>query len=102
LFCPRCDDTEPDGSLYYDEDVANQTLENDPAAEKLRKQKIEEAEKRKWVALEASQILAFEGDEASIPREWLLSRLNELMSSCDVCVRVFHKSKAEWKNRLFE
>lgn len=63
---------------------------------------MSEAEKRKWIALEALQILAFEGDEAAPHKDWLLEKLNGIMTSCDVCVRVFHASRAEWKARLIE
>jgi senataxin len=32
----------------------------------------------------------------------LTNRLNQLMQSCDVCVRVFHQSRAEWRTRLVD
>lgn len=100
LFCPR--DNSEDGSVYYDEDTANLEPDHDPAAERERKTKIKEAEDRKWVALEALQILAFDGEEAAPHKQWLLARLEGLMTSCDVCVRVFHQSRSEWQNKLVE
>lgn len=100
LFCPRLGSD--DGSVYFDEDIANLPPDNNPAAVKEREAKIKEAEERKWIALEALQIVAYDGDEAAPHKEWLLARLNGLMTSCDICVRVFHQSKAEWKNRLIE
>ncbi|KAF2689503.1 tRNA-splicing endonuclease-like protein [Lentithecium fluviatile CBS 122367] len=100
LFCPRTDSD--DASVYYDEDVASLEPDDDPAAARKRKAKIQEAEDRKWVALEALQILAYDGEEAAPHKEWLLARLEGLMTSCDVCVRVFHQSRSEWQNRLVE
>ena len=99
LFCPRVGD---DGSVYYDEDVAAYPPETDPTELADRKLKLEAAEDRKWTALKATEILAFDGEEAAPHKEWLVSRLNSLMQSCDVCVRVFHQSRAEWRTRLID
>lgn len=99
LFCPRIGD---DGSVYYPEDVAAYALETDPTELDDRELKLREAEDRKWIALKATEILAFDGDEAAPHKEWLISRLNNLMQSCDVCVRVFHQSRAEWRTRLID
>lgn len=99
LFCPRSGD---DGSVYYDEDIANLELDTDPDTVEERNNKKLEADGRKWLALDALQMLAFDGDEAAPHKEWLKERLNNLMTSCDVCVRVFHQSRAEWKLRLIE
>lgn len=99
LFCPRFGD---DGAVYYDEDVAAYPPETDAAILHDRKLRIQEAVERKWAALKAMEILAFDGDEAAPHKEWLLSRLTQLTQSCDVCVRVFHQSRAEWRTRLFD
>lgn len=99
LFCPRIGD---DGSVYYDEDIAAYPPETDPAELEDRRIKIQAAEERKWTALKATEILAFDGEEAAPHKEWLISRLNHLMQSCDVCVRVFHQSRAEWRTRLLD
>lgn len=99
LFCPR---NETDSSVYFDEDVANLEPANDAASIAGRKQKIQEAQERKLLALDALQILAYEGDDAAPHKAWVTERLTALMTSCDVCVRVFHQSRAEWKNRLVE
>ncbi|KAL6710764.1 DEAD-box type RNA helicase [Coniothyrium glycines] len=99
LFCPRIGE---DGSVYYDEDVAAFPSETDPAELEDRKLKLQEAEARKWSALKAAEILAFDGEEAAPHKEWLVNRLNALMQSCDVCVRVFHQSRAEWRTRLID
>ncbi|CAA9960180.1 Superfamily I DNA and RNA helicase and helicase protein [Pyrenophora teres f. maculata] len=99
LFCPRIGE---DGSVYYDEDVAAYPLETDPTELAHRKLKLQEAEDRKWAALKATEILAFDDDDAAPHKEWLASRLNQLMQSCDVCVRVFHQSRAEWQSRLLD
>jgi senataxin len=99
LFCPRIGD---DGSVYYDEDVAAYPPETDPTELEDRKSKLREAENRKWTALKATEILAFDGEEAAPHKEWLVGRLNGLMQSCDVCVRVFHQARAEWRIRLID
>ncbi|KAL1644495.1 DEAD-box type RNA helicase [Didymella pomorum] len=99
LFCPRIGE---DGAIYYDEDVANQSPETDHSLLRDREQQILQAEERKWSALKALEILAFDGEEAAPHKEWIVTRLNQLMQSCDVCVRVFHQSRAEWRTRLFD
>jgi senataxin len=99
LFCPRIGD---DGSVHYDEDVAAYPPETDAAELEDRRLKLLAAEARKWTALHAAEILAFDGEEAAPHKEWLVNRLNHLMQSCDVCVRVFHQSRAEWRTRLID
>lgn len=91
-----------DGSAYYEEDLAGQPQDDDPAAMVERNEKLEQAEQRKWITLDALQILAFPGPEAAAYREDVTERMNRLMTSCDVCIRVFHKSRSEWKTRLAE
>jgi senataxin len=76
--------------------------DNSPAAVEERKQKIKEAEDRKWTTLHALQILAYDGEEARPHKEYLLERLGSIMTGCDVCVRVFHQSRAEWRAQLME
>ncbi|KAF2873176.1 tRNA-splicing endonuclease-like protein [Massariosphaeria phaeospora] len=99
LFCPR---NGSDASIYFDEDVANLEPETDATAITERRNKVKEAQDRKWVALGAMQIFAFDGDEAAPHKEWLEKRLDKLMTSCDVCIRVFHQARADWKIRLIE
>ncbi|KAF1835796.1 hypothetical protein BDW02DRAFT_629335 [Decorospora gaudefroyi] len=99
LFCPRLGE---DGSVYYDEDTATYPPETDPAKREERRLKLREAEDRKWTALKATEILAFDGEEAAPHKEWLVRRLNHVMQSCDICVRVFHQSRAEWRTRLLD
>jgi senataxin len=99
LFCPRRGD---DGSAYFDEDIASFPQNTDPEAIAERKEKVQQAQERKWLALDALQILAFDGDEAEPYQTWIKDRLHHLMKSCDVCVRVFHQSRTDWKNRLVE
>lgn len=99
LFCPRVGD---DSSVYYDEDTALEPPITDPVELNDRKLKLQEAEDRKWTTFKATEILAFDGEEAAPHKEWLVDRLNYLMQSCDVCVRVFHQSRSEWRGRLFD
>ncbi|KAF1916828.1 SEN1 N terminal-domain-containing protein [Ampelomyces quisqualis] len=97
LFCPRIGD---EGAVYFPEDIAGLPPETDPAELKDRSLKVHEAEERKWTALKAMEIVAFDGDEAKPHKDWLMSRHNKFMQSCDICIRVFHMSRAEWRTRL--
>ncbi|KAH7398940.1 SEN1 N terminal-domain-containing protein [Phaeosphaeria sp. MPI-PUGE-AT-0046c] len=99
LFCPRVGD---DGDTYFEEDIAGFPPETDPTELEDRKFKIQDAEQRKWMALKAMEILAFDGDEAAPHKEWLVEQHNKYMQSCDVCVRVFYMARAEWKIRLMD
>ncbi|KAI2483897.1 SEN1 N multi-domain protein [Pyrenophora tritici-repentis] len=99
LFCPRIGE---DGSVYYEEDVAAYPPETDPTELAHRKLRVQEAEDRKWTALKATEILAFDDEDAGPHKEWMTNRLNQLMQSCDVCVRVFHQSRTAWQSRLLD
>ncbi|KAF1993343.1 tRNA-splicing endonuclease-like protein [Amniculicola lignicola CBS 123094] len=100
LFCPR---QGSDSTAYYDVDIASlEPIDEDTAALEERKQKIKEAEERKWLALEALEILAFDGEEAQTFQTYVKNRLDKLMRECDVCIRVFHQSRTEWRNKLLE
>ncbi|KAF2116709.1 SEN1 N terminal-domain-containing protein [Lophiotrema nucula] len=99
LFCPRIGE---DGSVYFEEDLANLGADTSAVALREREEKIAETKKRTLLTLDALQILAFDSDDAAPHQEWLSERVGALMTSCDVCVRVFHQSRAEWKNRLYE
>jgi senataxin len=99
LFCPRAGD---DGSVYLPEDVANHPPETDPTELEDRRNKLREAEERKWTALKAMEIMAFDGDEAAPHKDWLTNRVNQHMQSCEVCVRVFYMSRPEWRIRLVD
>ncbi|KAH4923321.1 hypothetical protein HBI23_092450 [Parastagonospora nodorum] len=99
LFCPRIGE---DDQIYFPEDVANYPPETDPAELEARKTKLQEAEERKWSALKAMEILAYDGDEAAPHKEWLTNRVDQHMESCEVCVRVFYMSRPEWRIRLID
>ncbi|KAI8934922.1 hypothetical protein NX059_008591 [Plenodomus lindquistii] len=99
LFCPRFGSS--DGATYYEADVAGEAQVDDAELDE-RKLKVREAEDRKWTTLKAMEILAFDGEEAAPHKEWLISRLDTLMQNCDVCVRVFYQSRAEWRTRLID
>ncbi|KAF2202093.1 DNA-binding protein SMUBP-2 [Delitschia confertaspora ATCC 74209] len=100
LFCPRLGGE--DGQLYYDEDIAGIDEEADDTSEQWRKEKIVEAETRKWLTLDCLMVLAFDDDAAAPFRSWVTDRLNTQLTSCDVCIRIFHHSRAEWYSRLAE
>lgn len=50
--------------------------------------------------LEGIKILAFDGPDAAPWIEWVRDRLESQLTSCDVCVRMYHKSRAELKETL--
>jgi len=97
-LCPR---NEQDGDgLYYDEDVYNELARESPVAKKIRLAKLEEVEKRKRLLLNALRIFAFDGADALKLQEALLKQLNAQLGECDVCIRVYHKARAELKYSL--
>jgi senataxin len=98
IFCPRVGD---DGAVYYPEDTAGFAPDS-PTDVEERNAKIRESEGLKWTALKAMEILAFDGDEAAPPKQWLIDRFDATMQACDVCVRVFYQSRAEWMTRLVD
>jgi senataxin len=99
LFCPRIGE---DGSTYFDEDLAGYPAETDPDELEQRDLKVKEATARKWTALKAMEILAYDGPEAVPHKEWLINQHNKFMQTCDVCIRVFYMSRAEWNIRLVD
>jgi senataxin len=100
LFCPRSD--QDDSALYYEEDVAGFVSDEDPETTRVRKQKVEEAQERIWLTLDCLAIFSFSGEVAEPFKAYLKERLDNLLSSCDVCIRVFHQSRAAWQERLLE
>jgi len=54
------------------------------------------------LVLDSLQILAFDGADAAPYQKWLKGRLDSHMTSCDVCIRVYHRGRAELKQRLEE
>ncbi|OCK89265.1 tRNA-splicing endonuclease-like protein [Cenococcum geophilum 1.58] len=99
LFCPRVGD---DTSIYYEEDLAGFPQDEDDAIKEDRIKKLKEVEERKWLTLDSLQILAFDGPDAAPYIAWLKERLDTQMTCCDVCIRIFHKARAELKNNLEE
>ena len=96
LFCPRCGDD----NCYFAVDRA--TLPPDQPLPAEYHERIDQADETRLATLHALQILAFNGDEAAPLRQWLSTRLHTLFTSCDVCIRVFHVSRAEWRQTLLE
>jgi len=97
-LCPR-NGRDGDG-LYYDEDVYNELAAESPVEKKIRMAKLTEAEKRKALLLNALRIFAFDGADALKLQESLLERLSVQLGECDVCIRVYHKSRSELKYNL--
>jgi senataxin len=98
-FCSRSADDEND--RCYDEDHTLQELSAETEDEKkARKERADAAGKRKATVLNAVLIFAFDGSEAIPLQEWVAQRLDHLMHQCDVCVRTFHASRVELKEKL--
>ncbi|KAF2499518.1 DNA-binding protein SMUBP-2 [Lophium mytilinum] len=100
LFCPRT--ARDEAGVYYEEDIIGSKQKVDEAEKARRIAKIKKAEERKWLVLDALQILAFNGPDAEPYHEEIKKRLSNQLTNCDVCVRVFHKSRGELKFRLAE
>lgn len=96
-FCPR--NGPEDGGVYYDEDV-----HGTPAAEVKeeggRQAKIEEAQNRTTKVLDCCTILAFDGGEAEQYQNQLKDSLRNQLKRCDICVRVFHRSRGQLRTNL--
>jgi senataxin len=100
-FCPRRG-TE-DGSLYYDEDVYKQIHTESEKEKEERHAKIAEVEdRRKLILHKAIQIFAFDGAEAAPYQKWMEEKLDWHMTTCDVCIRIYHKSQADIKDALLQ
>lgn len=50
--------------------------------------------------MECMQILAYDGSDAAKFKEWLTARLDAQMACCDVCIRIYHRARAELKADL--
>ena len=66
------------------------------------REQSEGSARQKLLALEALQILAFDGDDATTWQIWLKERLQAQLTSCDVCIRNYHYRKRQMKQRLEE
>jgi senataxin len=97
-FCPRCG--EDDAGLFFDEDLGGEPDTTDAEAEAMRQSKLTEAEARKQLVLEALPIFAFDGADAAEHQRWLKGHLNNLMATCDICVRIYHGARRELKQNL--
>ncbi|KAE9990589.1 hypothetical protein EG327_001232 [Venturia inaequalis] len=99
-FCPRQD--KDDFSYYYEEDIYNQLQKEDESARSVRKDKIKEAEERKIKVLDALAIFAFDGLDALEYQKDLKARLEDQLTSCDVCIRIYHGARNQLRSRLEE
>ncbi|KAJ9635465.1 DEAD-box type RNA helicase [Coniosporium tulheliwenetii] len=98
LFCPR---TGPDdNSCYFDEDLYGRLDNEDAVTRNKRLNAVKDAEQRKKLVLECMQILAYDGSDAAKFKEWLTARLDAQMACCDVCIRIYHRARAELKADL--
>lgn len=100
LFCPRTA-SDPYG-VYLDEDLVGQLDDEDEAEKRQRLKKLSEAEARKNLVLDCLPIFAFDGADAAGYQEWLKEKLNQAMTSCDVCIRLYHRARNELKHKLEE
>jgi len=62
--------------------------------------RIEDAETRKALLLNAFQILAYDGGQAESLQVWLKEHLAEQLSCCDICVREYHRARRRLKQSL--
>jgi len=96
-FCPRYGSQ--DGGVYYDEDVQG-VPESEIKEEESRQAKVEQAQNRTTQVLNACTILAFDGGEADQYQRQLKDCLCKQLTRCDICVRVFHRSRSQLKTTL--
>ena len=61
---------------------------------------MKEATQRKEDALSATQIIAFDGDDAIPYQTTLKEHLKAQLTRCDICIREFHRSRAWLKSHL--
>ena len=78
------------------EQKVSQALENG------KSERSEASYQRNQLALDALQILAFDGDDAKKWQTWLRERLQAQLTSCDVCIRSYHYGKRQMKQKLEE
>lgn len=96
-FCPRYGSD--DGAVYYDEDVQG-LPSSEVKEEETRQFKVEEAQSRTSKVLDACTILAFDGGEAQVYQNNLKESLRKQLTRCDICIRVFHRSRSQLKTSL--
>ena len=72
------------------------------ATEDEEKERYEASNQRVQLALDALQILAFDGDDATTWQLWLKERLKTYLTSCDGCIRNYHCGKKQMKQNLEE
>ncbi|KAH7052362.1 tRNA-splicing endonuclease-like protein [Macrophomina phaseolina] len=104
LFCPRNHSSDA-GGLHLDEDLVGNglSLEDENEADRQeRHKKLAEAEARKNLVLDCLPIFAFDGADAAGYQEWLKEKLNHAMTTCDVCIRIYHRARNELKHKLEE
>jgi senataxin len=96
-FCPRYGSN--DGGLYYDEDVQASPA-GEVKEEENRQAKVEEAQNRTIKVHNCCTILAFDGSEAEPYQNQFKASLAQQLARCDICVRVFHRSRGQLKTFL--
>lgn len=97
-LCPR--NGHDIAGRYFDEDVYDELATESQTSKTVRLTKVKEAEARKLILLNALRIFAFDGTDAIKLQKQLLQRLSGQLSDCDVCVRIYHKSRSELKDQL--
>ncbi|KAM0712205.1 hypothetical protein Q7P37_011299 [Cladosporium fusiforme] len=96
-FCPRYGSD--DGTVYYDEDVQGLPA-SEVKEEGTRQAKVEEAQSRTSQVLGACTILAYDGTDAQPYQIRFKDSLRKQLTRCDICVRVFHRSRGQLKTSL--
>ncbi|KAK4986551.1 DEAD-box type RNA helicase [Elasticomyces elasticus] len=96
-FCPRSGE---DDSSYFDEDLGPSSREETEEEKIVRVKRVKEAQDRRHLVQDACQVLAF--NDAQEYQDALKKMLCFQLGRCDVCVREYHRGRAEIVRTLGE
>lgn len=101
-FCPRTSGTrETESENFFPEDLVDQhDVDHSPEANLTRDRRIKEAKDRKWLVLRAMLLFSFNGEEAWPGQRFIETTLADKLEKCSVCVREFHRGRAEFQRWL--
>ena len=95
LFCPKLDDL--DDAIYDPPEAPDDTI----TAEEKHK-RLEDARDRQITAYYLSILLSIEQEEAKMWRQTWETRVEQCLSVCDSCVRMWHKQRTQFLEALIE
>ena len=99
-FCPRS--AKDEHANYYDEDVLDRLKIETEDERRERRKHIARIEETKRLVFDSCQIIAFDGSDAEAWLAKFKKSLEIQLSRCSVCVRQYHRSRADLKHRLDE